>query len=463
MSVQPQIQPTQNILDSIISPKIVGDETGYTIKIDIQNVDNITTTGDVVIGGTLGSSDTTLVMTSNIDLYGHSLVNTIGGITIEKLNISDNIISALPLDDDPTARPIVLGSNLDLNANTLFTSGGDIKIGINSSDNTLITGNLTTTKSITTTGTPSGMEPTLGTISGYAFSAGDGGISSSGMIHANGGLVLSGNLALPDGTTVSGGFSATTINAGNSVPYGGDINVGSNGIISSGAITSDATIIGRNIYSQGTLNVATSVTVGTTNINNSYGIVTNNLNVVGNLQFGLSQHGSLYDNNEQRFIFVPNSSITSNSQIMLSLQTLYDGTTSYDITKIDDQNTITVGSSSGLNYGDQIKITSLSVVDRNDVMLNNNIYYVNDFDGNNIQLTLYPGGPMINLAEFNNPGNAPNKANAFQLQSIITQKAITYTLIPGYGFTIHNIDGSIFGSTGVTIAWFITSNGSSAY
>lgn len=136
------VQPTQNILESIISPKIVGDATGYSIKTDIQNVDNITTTGALLVGGTLGGNGS-LMLSSDLDLNGNSIISGGDSINLEKLNISDNILSALP--EYPSGpRPILLGSNLDLNTNSLFSSGGDIKIGVNNSDVTIINGSLTT-------------------------------------------------------------------------------------------------------------------------------------------------------------------------------------------------------------------------------------------------------------------------------------------------------------------------------
>ena len=129
------IQPTQNILDTIISPKIVGDPSGYSIKTDIHNVDNI------VIDGTIGGSSGVLKLSSTLDLNGHSLINidnthavNIGNIEIKANEISSNL--------DNT---IIINSILDLHGHKLVDNvTNTVTIGDSINNNTVVNGTLKT-------------------------------------------------------------------------------------------------------------------------------------------------------------------------------------------------------------------------------------------------------------------------------------------------------------------------------
>jgi len=99
--------PTQNILESILSPKIVDDGLGgYLAKTDIVNVDMVqhstTQCGQVTLsGGTLTIPNPNITATSIIlvtpiisvgnNIYNYGVINNIGnGFTIKSSNISDN-------------------------------------------------------------------------------------------------------------------------------------------------------------------------------------------------------------------------------------------------------------------------------------------------------------------------------------------------------------------------------------
>ena len=92
---------TQNIIQGIVSPKVVSDGTGgYQVKTDIVNVDNITTSGSIV---------------SNGAVTGVGALYTSGGVTCTDINFNKTGGRDDPFISSNTGLVKFDSTNLDMN------------------------------------------------------------------------------------------------------------------------------------------------------------------------------------------------------------------------------------------------------------------------------------------------------------------------------------------------------------
>ena len=112
---------TENILQGIISPKVVSDGSGgYVAKADIVNIDRIEATGNIVTDGSIattgGISSSTSVTAPDV------VTDSIGNGSNLQVNGTINGVDGGRL---------TLGADLDLNGHSLYTHAGQITIATN--------------------------------------------------------------------------------------------------------------------------------------------------------------------------------------------------------------------------------------------------------------------------------------------------------------------------------------------
>lgn len=114
----------QNVLQGILSQKVVAAGSGYAVKNDLVNIDNIASTGIITgtIGFTSGTAGGPNGLSSQLKLNGYQIINNTD-ITLNGLGNID--MSGRVLSDSTSTQTtgVKLGSNLDLKGNLIVSNG----------------------------------------------------------------------------------------------------------------------------------------------------------------------------------------------------------------------------------------------------------------------------------------------------------------------------------------------------
>lgn len=117
---------TENVLQGILSQKIVQDGGGYVARTDIVNVDNITVTGDIVAASitTNGPIEMTGDISSDGSITANNLnVTSISGPHISATGTSIRISTLSELDDEFSQGRFDLGNNLIVSSRAVNSGG----------------------------------------------------------------------------------------------------------------------------------------------------------------------------------------------------------------------------------------------------------------------------------------------------------------------------------------------------
>jgi hypothetical protein len=230
---------TQNVLQGILSQKIVQDGEGYAVRTDIVNVDNVFATGAVVgAGGIITPS----LATDNLTIQGETPTITVDG---NELGPNTLTIDA----------PLSVNGALNLNGNNINGLTNLLVDNVNSntvSATSLVTGTLTTPNIIV-----SGTTPTIST------QIADRSLSINAPIDLKNNILSStgGASQIRLGSTLNLNNNSITTTAGSSINFISPINLNSNNLANVQNVNLNAIVFNTGSPSISTSGVNTQLTI----------------------------------------------------------------------------------------------------------------------------------------------------------------------------------------------------------